>query len=117
LLRLLRFDVPLAPCTSLRAPRSQRKDRLLITIKVKECTGADVRFFAEGRISFKGCGVGGKEYGIELDLLEVGVPTVPPFPQPSLGTCWVYLATHSMYLLVSVCSLVGHRSWQQYARM
>jgi hypothetical protein len=45
----------------------QRKDRLFITIKVKDCADADVRLFAEGRLSFKGT-VGKKNYAMELDL-------------------------------------------------
>lgn len=45
----------------------QRKDRVFVTIKVKDCEDADVRLFAEGRLSFKGS-VGNKNYALELDL-------------------------------------------------
>jgi prostaglandin-E synthase len=43
---------------------------LFITIKVKECKDADVRLFAEGRISFKGSSTaqGEKHFAMELDL-------------------------------------------------
>ena len=61
------------PCVCL-----QRKDRLLITIKVKECKDADVRLFAEGRISFKGSSnaQGEKHFAMELDLLGAILPDV-----------------------------------------
>ncbi len=49
---------------------AQRKDRLLIRIKVKNCADADVKFFAEGRISFKGTSRD-STYSLELDLLQV----------------------------------------------
>ena len=45
----------------------QLKDRVFVTIKVKDCRDADVRLFAEGRLSFKGT-VGEKNYALELDL-------------------------------------------------
>lgn len=58
----------------------QRKDRLLITIKVKECKDADVRLFAEGRISFKGSSIAktGLEavFAVELDLFGAISPDV-----------------------------------------
>lgn len=40
---------------------------MFVTIKVKDCKDADVRLFAEGRLSFKGT-VGEKNYALELDL-------------------------------------------------
>ena len=49
---------------------AQRKDRLLIKVKVKNCIDADVKFFAEGRISFKGTSRD-STYSLELDLLQV----------------------------------------------
>eukprot|EP01043_Picozoa_sp_COSAG02_P059208 COSAG02_NODE_7505_length_2982_cov_2.082206_1_plen_239_part_00 len=45
----------------------QRKDRVFVTIKVKDCKDADVRLFAEGRLSFKGT-AGEKNFALELDL-------------------------------------------------
>ena len=50
-----------------RRSASQRKDRLFITIQVKDCADADVKLFAEGRVSFTGT-AGDKAYALELDL-------------------------------------------------
>ena len=52
----------------------QRKDRLLVMIKVKDCTDPQVKFFAEGRVSFAGMGGDGTgdkhHYAVELDLAK-----------------------------------------------